>query len=89
MCSLQQGRFNLLSVSRRARVSMKHVPVVCRVLSRASIGRRYGSPYPGRLENSQSPEIAEKLLGFMAEGKEPASLKVSKGKDGGFQYKFS
>jgi type VI secretion system protein VasG len=35
-----------------------------------------------------APEIAEKLLGFLAEGKAPTSLKVSKGKDGGYQYKF-
>ena len=35
------------------------------------------------------PQIAEKLLGFMAEGKSPAHLKVSKGKDGSFQYKFN
>jgi type VI secretion system protein VasG len=41
------------------------------------------------IDRNIAPEIAEKLLGFMAEGKAPASLKVSKGKDGGFQYKFS
>ena len=41
------------------------------------------------IDRNIAPEIAEKLLGFMAEGKAPASLKVSKGKDGGFQYKFN
>ncbi|MCK5453595.1 MAG: type VI secretion system ATPase TssH, partial [Calditrichia bacterium] len=41
------------------------------------------------IDRNIAPEIAEKLLGFMVEGKAPAGLKVSKGKDGGFQYKFN
>jgi len=40
------------------------------------------------IDRNIAPDIAEQLLGFMAEGKSPASLKISKAKDGGFQYKF-
>jgi type VI secretion system protein VasG len=36
-----------------------------------------------------APEISEQLLGYMAEGKSPTKLNVSKSKDGGFKYKFS
>ena len=34
------------------------------------------------------PAISEKLLGFMAEGKEPSKLDVRLDEDGGFQYDF-
>jgi type VI secretion system protein VasG len=36
-----------------------------------------------------APEISAQLLGYMAEGKSPTKLNVSKTKDGGFKYKFS
>jgi type VI secretion system protein VasG len=36
-----------------------------------------------------SPEISKKLLGFMAEGKEPSTLNVSLDKAKNFQYKFN
>jgi type VI secretion system protein VasG len=36
-----------------------------------------------------TPEISAQLLGFMAEGKEPESLAVSKDKEGNFKYKFN
>jgi type VI secretion system protein VasG len=36
-----------------------------------------------------SPEISKKLLGFMAEGKEPSALNVSLDKAKNFQYKFN
>ena len=35
------------------------------------------------------PEISTQLLGFMADGKTPASLKVSINKQGNFSYKFA
>lgn len=41
------------------------------------------------VDRNLSPEISAKMLGFMAEGKEPSSLKVSLDKEGGFKYKFS
>lgn len=36
-----------------------------------------------------SPEISAQLLGFLAEGKAPSNLKVSKDKEGNFKYKFN
>ncbi len=36
-----------------------------------------------------APEISAQLLSYMAEGKSPSKLSVSKAKDGGFKYKFS
>jgi type VI secretion system protein VasG len=36
-----------------------------------------------------TPEISTHLLGFLAEGKEPGSMNVSKDKQGNFKYKFS
>jgi type VI secretion system protein VasG len=41
------------------------------------------------IDRNIAPNIAEKLLGFMAEGKSPSNLKIGLGKDGKFQYKFS
>jgi type VI secretion system protein VasG len=41
------------------------------------------------IDRDIAPDISAKLLGFMAEGKSPEKLVVSKGKDGGFKYKFS
>jgi type VI secretion system protein VasG len=34
------------------------------------------------------PEVAAQLLGFMAEGKSPSSLKVGIDKEGKYSYKF-
>ncbi len=41
------------------------------------------------VDRKLAPEISAQLLGFMAEGKNPEKLTVSKGKDGSFKYKFS
>jgi type VI secretion system protein VasG len=40
------------------------------------------------IDKSLSPQISTQLLGFMSEGKAPSKLKVGKGKDGEFTYKF-
>jgi len=40
------------------------------------------------IDRNLAPEIAAQLLGFMAEGKSPQKLSVSKSKDGSFKYKF-
>ncbi|RPI73336.1 MAG: type VI secretion system ATPase TssH [Ignavibacteriales bacterium] len=41
------------------------------------------------VDRKLAPEISAQLLGFMAEGKNPDKLVVSKGKDGSFKYKFT
>jgi type VI secretion system protein VasG len=41
------------------------------------------------VDRKLAPEISAQLLGFMAEGKNPEKLVVTKGKDGSFKYKFS
>jgi len=41
------------------------------------------------VDRKLAPEISAQLLGFMAEGKDPQKLSVSKSKDGSFKYKFS
>lgn len=40
------------------------------------------------IDRTIAPEISAKLLEFMAEGKSPQELSVTKGKDGEFKYKF-
>ncbi|OGU72999.1 MAG: ClpV1 family T6SS ATPase [Ignavibacteria bacterium RBG_16_34_14] len=41
------------------------------------------------VDRKLAPEISTQLLSFMAEGKNPQKLTVSKGKDGAFKYKFA
>ena len=41
------------------------------------------------VDRKLAPEISAQLLGYMAEGKSPTKLNVSKAKDGSFKYKFS
>ncbi len=41
------------------------------------------------VDRKLAPEISAQLLGFMAEGKNPTKLGVSKAKDGSFRYKFN
>ncbi|HLG32073.1 MAG TPA: type VI secretion system ATPase TssH [Ignavibacteriaceae bacterium] len=41
------------------------------------------------VDRKLAPEISAQLLSFMAEGKDPQKLSVSKLKDGSFKYKFS
>jgi type VI secretion system protein VasG len=41
------------------------------------------------IDRRLAPEISSQLLEFMAEGKSPTKLCVSKGKEGKFKYKFS
>ncbi|MFZ0456155.1 MAG: type VI secretion system ATPase TssH [Ignavibacteriaceae bacterium] len=41
------------------------------------------------VDRKLAPEISSQLLGFMAEGKNPTKLGVSKAKDGSFKYKFN
>jgi len=41
------------------------------------------------VDKKLAPEISSQLLGFMAEGKSPAKVVVTKAKDGSFKYKFS
>ena len=41
------------------------------------------------VDRKLAPEISSQLLGFMAEGKNPTKLVVSKAKDGSFKYKFN
>ena len=41
------------------------------------------------VDRKLAPEISAQLLGFMAEGKNPTKLGVSKSKDGAFKYKFN
>ena len=41
------------------------------------------------VDRKLAPEISAQLLAYMAEGKSPAKLNVSKAKDGSFKYKFS
>jgi type VI secretion system protein VasG len=41
------------------------------------------------IDRRLAPEISSQLLEFMAEGKSPSKLCVSKGKEGKFKYKFS
>jgi len=41
------------------------------------------------IDRKLAPEISSQMLTFMAEGKEPDKLTVSKAKDGSFKYKFS
>jgi type VI secretion system protein VasG len=41
------------------------------------------------IDRRLAPEISSQLLEFMAEGKSPVKLCVSKGKEGKFKYKFS
>lgn len=41
------------------------------------------------IDRKLAPEISSQLLTFMAEGKEPDKLTVTKAKDGSFKYKFS
>ena len=40
------------------------------------------------VDRTLAPEISSKLLAFMTEEKSPTKLTISKGKDGGFKYKF-
>jgi type VI secretion system protein VasG len=41
------------------------------------------------IDRKLAPEISSQMLTFMAEGKDPDKLLVSKSKDGSFKYKFS
>ena len=41
------------------------------------------------VDRKLAPEISAQLLGFMAEGKSPEKLTVTKAKDGSFKYKFN
>ena len=41
------------------------------------------------VDRKLAPEISVQLLGFMAEGKSPSKLVVSKAKDGSYKYKFN
>ncbi len=41
------------------------------------------------VDRKLAPEISTQLLGFMAEGKNPEKLTVTKAKDGSFKYKFN
>jgi type VI secretion system protein VasG len=41
------------------------------------------------VDKKLAPEISTQLLSFMAEGKSPSKLSVSKGNDGLYKYKFS
>ena len=41
------------------------------------------------VDRKLAPEISAQLLGFMAEGKSPEKLNVTKAKDGSFKYKFN
>lgn len=41
------------------------------------------------IDKKLAPEISSQMLAFMAEGKEPDKLMVTKAKDGSFKYKFS
>ncbi|MCW9065109.1 MAG: AAA family ATPase, partial [Ignavibacteriaceae bacterium] len=41
------------------------------------------------VDKKLAPEISTQLLSFMAEGKSPSKLNVTKGKDGTFKYKFT
>ena len=41
------------------------------------------------IDRNIAPEISVQMLGFLAEGKEPSLLKVSKDKQGNFKYKFT
>ncbi len=41
------------------------------------------------VDRKLAPEISVQLLGFMAEGKNPSKLVVSKSKDGSYKYKFN
>lgn len=40
------------------------------------------------VDRKLAPEISSQLLGFMAEGKSPTKVTVTKAKDGSFKYKF-
>lgn len=40
------------------------------------------------VDRKLAPEISSQLLGFMAEGKNPSKVSVTKAKDGTFKYKF-
>ena len=40
------------------------------------------------VDKKLAPEISSQLLGFMAEGKNPSKVTVTKAKDGTFRYKF-
>jgi type VI secretion system protein VasG len=41
------------------------------------------------VDRKLAPEISSQLLGFMAEGKSPSKVVVTKAKDGAFKYKFT
>lgn len=41
------------------------------------------------VDKKLAPEISSQLLGFMAEGKSPSKVSVTRAKDGAFKYKFS
>ncbi|MDT3697572.1 MAG: type VI secretion system ATPase TssH [Ignavibacterium sp.] len=41
------------------------------------------------IDKKLAPEISSQMIAFMAEGKEPDKLMVTKAKDGSFKYKFS
>ncbi len=41
------------------------------------------------VDRKLAPEISVQLLGFMAEGKSPSKLVISKAKDGSYKYKFN
>ncbi|MFO7523900.1 MAG: type VI secretion system ATPase TssH [Ignavibacteriaceae bacterium] len=41
------------------------------------------------VDRKLAPEISSQLLGFMAEGKSPSKVSVTKAKDGSFKYKFT
>ena len=41
------------------------------------------------IDRKLAPEISSQMLSFMAEGKEPDKLHVTKAKDGSFKYKFA
>lgn len=41
------------------------------------------------IDRKLAPEISSQLLGFMAEGKSPSKVSVTKAKDGSFKYKFT
>jgi type VI secretion system protein VasG len=64
-------------------------PVVQEIVSRCTRAETGARNIDAIIDRNISPEIAEKLLVFMAEGKSPSTLKISLAKEGTFQYKFN
>jgi len=63
--------------------------VVGQIVAACKLGETGARNIDAIIDRSLAPEISNKMLSFMAEGKVPANLKVGLDKAGNFTYKFN